>query len=878
MDKIINVFSRMGFWPYVLFFTILAIIISEILIIAQSYWLTGGFFDRNLLIVGFITPAVDAFIVFTLSAFILRRLAEMRDASNTLRDELLASKKEADQALEALERERAKYKAMLEFASDGLFIMDLHTGALLEYSKVVPVLLGYTPEELKRITVLDWDKAIESTEHFREIIRPVGYEPVHFERTHTRKDGSTYIAAVSAVKFTLNGEEFLYSSVRDITEQKENEQKLLQQKEEFETIFKTSKDGIAVLDLDSNFIDFNDAYMELAGFTRAELLKKSCIGMSRPEDIPKSVKVMGDVLKNGFVKNFEKTCIRKNGSLVTVNMSLALMPNRKNILITAKDVTQDRELRDALTESKQHNEALLKDQKALLSLFDKGDSVLFKWNNDAHWSIEYVSDNVGGLIGHSKEAFMNGQVNYSDCIHTEDLSHVRNEVRQLSLGQTDYLVHDPYRIHTKNGEEKWILDYTIAERDDTGKITHFIGYINDITQQKLFEKELVEATRAAEQASQSKSAFLANMSHEIRTPMNAILGFVEQLSKTEPDAKRQQQFGIIKNSGQQLLNIINDILDLSKIESGKMDIDSHPCQSRDLYDSTCQLFADMMQQKQIAFSPLMSKEVPECIMTDDVRLKQVIFNLLSNAVKFTPERGEIRFDMGYHANRLHVSIADTGVGIAEENLEKIFDAFDQEDSSTTRRFGGTGLGLSISSKLVQMMGGVLSVESTLGSGSRFYFDIPVPECEVESSDDGTDVQMAPALESGGLNGHILVVEDNKTNQMLMGIILDDAGVTYDVADNGVEGVAMFKEKTYDAILMDENMPEMNGIEATKHIRQLEVQHGTHVPIIAVTANALAQDRKRFMDAGMDDYISKPYTEEEIINMLTRYFSTPEAEH
>lgn len=384
-------------------------------------------------------------------------------------------------------------------------------------------------------------------------------------------------------------------------------------------------------------------------------------------------------------------------------------------------------------------------------------------------------------------------------------------------------------------------------------------------------EEALEAKGVAETANKSKSTFLANMSHEIRTPMNAILGFVDQLNKTETDPERQQYLNIIKNSGKTLLNIINDILDFSKIETGKMSLDQHSCALRPLLDETKMLLHKDFKNKEIDFKYNVSSGIPECIYTDTIRVKQVLLNLLGNALKFTPQKGTVSFDVYYDKDKdlICFSVSDTGIGIAQANQEKIFNAFDQEDNSITRKFGGSGLGLAISSKLVAMMGGELKVESKLGTGSRFYFDIPYVACQKETVKDEVDAATDEYQSHPMLSGHVLMVEDNKTNQMLLGMILDDLGMTFDTANDGVEAVAMYQAK-YNAILMDENMPNMDGIEATRHIREIEREKNLpHVPIIAVTANALSEDRQRFLDAGFDEYVSKPYTEDDIASTLKK---------
>ncbi|BAF71716.1 conserved hypothetical protein [Sulfurovum sp. NBC37-1] len=386
-------------------------------------------------------------------------------------------------------------------------------------------------------------------------------------------------------------------------------------------------------------------------------------------------------------------------------------------------------------------------------------------------------------------------------------------------------------------------------------------------------KDLQQANIDAQIASETKSEFLANMSHEIRTPMTGILGFVEQLAKKENDPERLRQFNIITKSGQTLLSIINDILDLSKIESGKMTLEPQPTDLHKLFDDTITLFDELIKSKNIDLHKEIDEKLPKCLIIDQLRFKQVILNLLSNAIKFTPSGGSISLQASYdHTTQiLQCAVQDTGLGIGKEHLEKIFHAFAQEDTSTTRRYGGTGLGLTISSKLLHMMKGQIHVQSTLGEGSRFYLDVPVVSCK--ETDLFIDENLLDEKRVGNLvlKGHVLVVDDQEFNQMLLGTVLKQYGVTYDSANDGVDAVSLYRQNSYDAIFMDENMPNMNGIEATRQIRSIEEEHArTRTPIIAVTANALSYDKQRFLDAGMDEYISKPYTEEAVLNVLKHY--------
>ena len=311
------------------------------------------------------------------------------------------------------------------------------------------------------------------------------------------------------------------------------------------------------------------------------------------------------------------------------------------------------------------------------------------------------------------------------------------------------------------------------------------------------------------------------------------------------------------------------ILDFTKIDSGKLKLDKQPCSPKLFLDEIIMLMNDLLSEKDIMLVTQIQESPPECIVIDEVRTKQVLINLLGNAKKFTPYGGKVTMSMSYEKELLTLSVEDTGIGIAQDRIDAIFKAFEQEDSSTTRRFGGTGLGLSISAKLVQLMDGNIDVESTIDVGSCFSFSIFAPVCDVVDIKQKEEM-LQIKLEQKSFDCHVLIIEDNKTNQMLLGLILDQNGVSYDIANDGQAGVEKYKAQPYQMILMDENMPVMNGIEATRQIRELEKISNTKTPIIAVTANALISDRARFLEAGMDSYINKPFEEKDIVAVLEKY--------
>jgi len=373
---------------------------------------------------------------------------------------------------------------------------------------------------------------------------------------------------------------------------------------------------------------------------------------------------------------------------------------------------------------------------------------------------------------------------------------------------------------------------------------------------------LVKSNKIAENASKQKSQFLANMSHEIRTPLNAITGFISLLSEKETDPEKLKYLQTVKNSSDSLLHIISDILDISKIENNMMDIEPVNFNPYEELITVVELFQVKAAEKGIVLSVHFNTKIPKNLYSDVLRIKQILSNLLSNAIKFTPAGSSVKCITCYAKGKLNIRVKDYGIGIPKEKHESIFNSFYQIEG-TTKNYGGTGLGLSISRQLAKMLGGELTLQSEEGKGSTFKLSIAMPRGE-----EGQKETQSLYKEHTPINGHILIVEDYEANQMFLSIILDNAGVTYETANNGIEAIEKFKNGTYDLILMDENMPELGGIGATKAIRELEKEIGLkYTPIISLTANALKGDRERFLQAGMDDYISKPIEPNKLLSVI-----------
>ena len=618
------------------------------------------------------------------------------------------------------------------------------------------------------------------------------------------------------------------------------------------SLIEASLDPLVTISAEGKITDVNEASVKVTGETRDKLIGTDFSDyFTEPKKAQEGYK---QVFEKGFVSDYPLTIHHKNGKLTDVLYNASVYKDEEGnvlgVFAAARDVTEIKRIAKEISDYKN-----TLDEFAIVSITDqKG-------------IIAYVNDNFCKISKYNREELI-GQDHriVNSGYHSKDF--MRGLWRTIAKGE---IWKGEIKNKSKDGIIYWVDTTIVPFLDERGKPNKYVAVRTDITDQKSFTEELTEAKVVAELATlnaeeakgiaeralQSKQQFLSNMSHEIRTPMNAILGFTKVLLKTDLVPTQKEYLNAIKTSGDGLLVLINDILDLAKTDAGKMTFEEKPFKIEFSISTMHQVFDLKIKEKNLELVKEYDNKIPEVLIGDAVRLNQILLNLLSNAIKFT-QKGKINIAVRLlnedkEKATIEFAITDTGTGIQEDKLESIFENFQQATSSTSRLFGGTGLGLAICKQLIEKQGGTISVKSKVNEGSTFSFTLSFQKTNGENKKENGDV----VLDNEIKNIKVLLVEDIKLNQLLMKIILEDVKFKYDIADNGKIAIEKLQTETYDIILMDLQMPEMNGFEATEYIRNTMK---LKIPIIALTADVTTVDVAKCRAIGMNDYVSKPLDE------------------
>lgn len=675
------------------------------------------------------------------------------------------------------------------------------------------------------------------------------------EEKYTMSNGEVvWLNTVKRPITTAKGEVHILGISTNITDQKLSTQRLAQSEELHRLLSENSKDLISLHDINGTYLYVSRASEELLGFMPEEIIGLSPFDFTHPDDVPavsekistalmqkKNVSVQyrkrnkqGDYL---WVETDIKPILDENGEIKKVQSSLRDISDRKNSEETIKN--SEKKYRDLVNYSQ-----------------------AYICTHDMEGTILSVNPYLLEKLGYQEHEMVGRKINSFFPLRYQ--AYFKDYLQQF---ETESVVPGVLTILNKEKEERY-LQYQTYKVQEPDVEPFIIAIAQDITDRMLTERELVKAKEAAEESARVKENFLANMSHEIRTPMNGILGMAGLLSKTALNGSQQNCLKIIKQSADNLLVVINDILDIAKIEAGKLELESIPFNILDTVKAAFQTFIYKAEEKEIGyhFKPFHLRH--QLLIGDPYRLNQVLLNMLNNAIKFTDSgsvtlSGEI-VEETEDATTLCFTVEDTGIGIPTSKFETIFEGFTQAYSSTTRKYGGTGLGLSICKNLMEMQGGRIWVESKEGRGSIFKIQITYPK----SKDQQMVIHQAQETDFYSLASvKVLLAEDNEVNVFLAKSILEGWNFAVDVAYNGRAATELVEQNRYDIILMDIQMPEMSGIDATLHIRSHQNPTIAGIPIIALTANALKGDAEKYMSAGMNDYISKPFDEEVLFSKI-----------
>jgi PAS domain S-box-containing protein len=636
-------------------------------------------------------------------------------------------------------------------------------------------------------------------------------------------------------------------------------------------LIEASKDPLVTINTDGKIMDMNEAMLKVTDKSREQLLNTEfCLYFT---DKQKAEKVYQEVFDKGFVSNFP--LVMKDGKLTDVLFNGSVYKDENNqivgAVVVARDVSEQKKaeakILDSLQEVTDYKLAL--DASTIVDITDKNGNILFVNDNYIKISKYSYDELVGG----------NHQMVNSE-FHSKDF--MGNLWKTISKGK---IWKDNIRNKDKDGNFYWLSMTIVPFNDDKGIPYQFVAISIDITAQKTLELELTEAKvfaemattiaedsrNSAEDAVKAKQQFLSNMSHEIRTPMNAIIGFTKVVLKTELTAKQKEYLMAIKMSGDALIILINDILDLAKVDSGKMTFENTPFKLASSITSMLHLFETKIQEKNLKLVIKYDDKIPEVLIGDPIRLNQIILNLVSNAVKFT-NIGTITvvvklLSQNSENASIQFQVQDTGIGIRASKISSIFENFQQAANTTSRLYGGTGLGLAIVKQLVEAQGGIIKIDSKIDKGSIFSFTLDFKQTKLDVVHEPEILE----LDSTAKNTKILVVEDMELNQLLMKTLLDDFGFECDITANGKLAIEKLKTKTYDIILMDLQMPEMNGFEATEYIRK---KMKLDIPIIALTADVTTVDVEKCKAVGMNDYIAKPVDERLLYSKLISFSKKP----
>jgi polar amino acid transport system substrate-binding protein len=663
---------------------------------------------------------------------------------------------------------------------------------------------------------------------------------------------------------------------KEIAERRRAEDELKKNRDYLQALNNSLADAVFTLKSPEWVVEYvNDRVTDIFGYTPEECIGKATLMFypNETEYLNVGEKVLQALSEGKNVFHIEQCLKRKSGEYLIADITITFMVENNNISYLVCII------RD-ITDRKRAEEALRDSEKRYRNILENLQDAYFRSDNQGR--IVMVSPSAERLYGYDSTEEMIGIPSVSLYRFPEVRRAIVEEMQKR--GKVDDYIGE---CRKKDGTTFWASLNAHFCYDNKGQIFGIEGIIRDITDRKLAEEELRKAKEAAEAATRAKSEFLAMMSHEIRTPMNGVIGLTELLLTTDMTDIQRDYLENIRYSAYSLLDIINDILDISKIEADRLELENIGFNLPEMIERTSLMMTHRCSQKGIALITKIDPDIPKTVIGDLVRIRQIILNLLSNAVKFT-EKGEIRISAKCKVQSakcdLMITVSDTGIGIPEDRLDRIFESFTQADRTTSRKYGGTGLGLTISKRLAEMMGGSITVESTPEKGSTFRFTAVLEKsvtCDVSEVMKGGYLNTLHLTDNTFYltrNTSVLIAEDNPINMLIIRTHLAKMGFRIIEAVNGKEAVEKYAENAPELVFMDIHMPEMNGFEATRKIREYEAGAAgsaddtdkKRTPIIALTADAFRDDKEKCISEGMDFYLAKPFRPAEIVSVIQRF--------
>lgn len=765
---------------------------------------------------------------------------------------------EIKMAQAAMQKSEERYHDLFENATDMIQSVD-ENGFFLFVNRAWKETLGYTAEEinsLRFLDIIDPDERAHCTEIFLEVTSTDNQYTV--QTTFVTKNGHK-IAVEGNVNCridSLTGQRHTRGIFRDVSSQRNFEKILRENEKKYRVLVETVGDIIYRCDDIGMFTYVNPTAEVICGYKGDELVGRHFTEIIR-EDFKEPVAQFyaSQAEKRLMRTYFEFPVITKTGKEIWIGQTVDLhfleeTTGGYEFIALARDITERVQVQNALKQSEEKYRGIIENLE--LGLLEV----------DMNEIITNVYPKFEELSGYKRSELL-GKKAADVLLPPEYLQTMNDQMQKRREGSAG--VYEVEMIRA-DGTRIWVIISGAPYYDLRGNLAGSVGIHLDITERKQMEQQLKIAKETAEKSMQAKELFMANMSHEIRTPMNAIIGMSDLLQKTKLSPRQEQYLDAVQTSAENLLVIVNDILDFSKIDAGKLTLEHISCDIEKVVQNAVNLVRIRAEQKGLELK--VSGQLPHLRhLSDPTRLSQIFINLLSNAIKFTASGG-VTFtysviNFSEDEDEILFCIEDSGIGIEPDQMERIFESFEQADESTARKYGGTGLGLPISRQLVAMMGGDLKVTSLPGHGSIFYFSLRLLRDKQFSS-----VEEENQSNDKGLRGvRVLLAEDHEVNRIMAQTILEGWGCQVDCAVNGVEAVELAMKRVYDIVLMDMRMPEVDGIGATYMIRQ---KLGLTIPIIALTANAINGDREKCIEAGMNDYLSKPFRREELMEKLRQH--------